>query len=103
MKVSDIAEYLNVSKMSISRCFDEIEYLNVNALSMKGKSRVVSIPTDKKAFWHELRPILRNPVINKFILSEDEELPCKAGGSALCEYSLLSDNEYPTYLITKKK
>lgn len=27
----------------------------------------------------------------------------KAGISALCEYSLLSDNEYPTYAVTKKE
>lgn len=27
----------------------------------------------------------------------------KAGISALCEYSLLSDNNYPTYAITKKE
>ena len=27
----------------------------------------------------------------------------KAGITALCEYSLLSDNEYPTYAITKKE
>ena len=27
----------------------------------------------------------------------------KAGISALCEYSLLSDNNYPTYAVTKKE
>ena len=27
----------------------------------------------------------------------------KAGITALCEYSLLSDNDYPTYAITKKE
>ena len=31
------------------------------------------------------------------------KLEKKAGISALCEYSLLSDNVYPTYAVTKKE
>ena len=34
--VSTVAEKLGVSKTSASRCFDEIEYLNVNILDTKG-------------------------------------------------------------------
>ncbi len=103
MKVSDIASFIGKSKMSISRCFDELEYLNVDVLSMKGKSRVISMPLNRKKLWDKLLPILRNPVIHKYILCEDVKLPYKAGMSALSEYSLFSDNEYPTYLVTKKE
>lgn len=39
--------------------------------------------------------MLRNPVIRRFVLREDMKLEKKAGISALCEYSLLSDNVYP--------
>lgn len=42
-------------------------------------------------------------MIRKFVLREDIKLEKKAGISALCEYSLLSDNAYPTYAVTKKK
>ena len=31
------------------------------------------------------------------------KLEKKAGISALCEYSLLSDNVYPTYAVTKRE
>lgn len=101
--VSDAAEKLSVTKMSISRCFDEIEYLNVDILSMKGKSRVITIPADIKKLWNDMQDVLRNPVIARYELSEDIKLEKKAGISALCEYSLLSDNEYPTYAISKKE
>ena len=37
--------------MSISRCFDELEYLNVDVLEMKGKSRVINVPSDIKKLW----------------------------------------------------
>lgn len=103
VKVSDAAERLEVSKMSVSRCFDEIEYLNMDVLGMKGKSRVISIPRDVKLFWEQIKDSLRSPVIRSFILNEDIGLYKKAGITALCEYSLLSDNEYPTYALTKKE
>ena len=99
--VSEAAVRLGVSKMSVSRCFDEIEYLNIDILSMKGKSRVVTVPEDIKQLWNKIRSILRNPVIKSYELREDIHLKKKAGISALCEYSLLSDNHYPTYAVTK--
>lgn len=102
MTVTKIAEELQVSKMSVSRCFDEIEYLDIPVIRMKGKSRVVSIQNNAKEVWDDIEPILRNPVITKYELAENINLKIKAGMSALCAYTLLSDNEYPTYAITKK-
>lgn len=101
--VSEAAKKLNVSKMSVSRCFDEIEYLNVNIMEMKGKSRAITVPADIKKLWDDMQSILRSPVVTRYELQEDIRLGKKAGISALCEYSLLSDNDYPTYAITKKE
>ncbi len=103
VKVSEAAERVGVSRMSASRCFDELEYLNIDVLSMKGKSRVITMPEDLKKFWNQNVGVLRNPVIQRFVLNENMRLEKKAGISALCEYSLLSDNEYPTYAVTKKE
>ena len=101
--VTEAAARLEVSKMSVSRCFDEIEYLNVDIIGRKGKSRVITVPTDIKKLWSDMQTVLRNPVIARYELQEDIHLENKAGVSALCEYTLLSDNEYPTYAITKKE
>ena len=49
---------------------------------MKGKSRVINVPDDRKEFWKENIGILRNPVIRKFVLREDIKLEKKAGISA---------------------
>ena len=100
--VTKAAEKLNVSKMSASRCFDEIEYLNIAVLGMEGKSRVVTVPADVRHLWDNIQHILRNPVVARYELREDARLSIKGGISALCEYTLLSDNDYPTYGITKK-
>lgn len=85
------------------QCFDEIEYLNVNILDTKGKARAVTVPSDIKQLWEQLQHILRSPVIRRYEFPNDIYLDKKAGITALCEYSLLSDNAYTTYAVTKKE
>lgn len=101
--VSEAAVRLGVTKTSVTRCFDEIEYLSIDILDAKGKSRAITISEGKKQLWEKLQSVLRNPVIARYELREDIHLAKKAGITALCEYSLLSDNDYPTYAITKKE
>lgn len=101
--VSEAAVRLGVTKTSVTRCFDEIEYLSIDILDAKGKSRAITVSEDRKQLWEKLQSVLRNPVIARYELREDLLFDKKAGITALCEYSLLSDNDYPTYAITKKE
>lgn len=102
MNVTMTAMKLSVTKTSVSRCFDEIEYLDIPILCTLGKSRKIEVTDDRKGLWRKICPILRNPVITRYELAEDRMLSQKAGITALCEYSMLADNPYPTYGITKK-
>ena len=77
VKVSDAAKRIGVSTTSASRCFDELEYLNIDVLGMKGKSRVINIPNDRKQVWQQIENVLRNPVIRRFVLREDMKLEKK--------------------------
>ena len=77
VKVSDAAKRMRVSTKSASRCFDELEYLNIDVLGMKGKSRVINIPDDRKQLWQQIERVLRNPVIRRFVLREDMKLEKK--------------------------
>ena len=103
MNVTRIAERLGVTKMSVSRCLDEIEYLDIDVLNMSGKTRKVTVGDSAKVLWEEIKPILRNPIITRYQLAEAIRLEKKTGISALCEYSLLMDNNYSIYGITKKE
>lgn len=98
--VTQAASKLGVTKMSASRAFDEMEYLNIDVLGTKGKSRIINI-NDVKSLWYEIKDTLRNPIIERFEMRDDLKLKKIGGLSALCEYSLLSDNIYPTYVVTK--
>ncbi len=103
MNATKIAEKLGVTKMSVSRCLDEIEYLDIKILDKSGKTRKVSVSEEIRVLWEEIKPVLRNPVIARFQLAEDIRLDKKAGISALCEFSMLSDNGYPTYAVIKNE
>ena len=99
--VSYVAEELGVSKMAVSKSFDEIEYLEIDVMDMKGKSRAITLNGDKKEIWERVKPYLRSPIIRKIALREDIGLNDKAGMSALAEYSMIADNNYPTYAVLK--
>lgn len=102
VNVTKAAEILEVTKMSVTRCFDEIEYMEIPALGQKGKSRVINIPEDRKTFWNDIKDYLNNPVITRIPLDENSKLPVKGGMSALADYSMIEDNKYPTYAVQKK-
>lgn len=103
INVTKAAEKLGISKMSATRCFDEIEYFDIPIIGMKGKSRIINIPEDKKKLWNQVQMILRNPVVATYYLADDLNLRIKGGMSALADYSMISDNNYPTYVISKKE
>jgi hypothetical protein len=102
--VTKAAEYLQVAKMSITRCFDEIESLEISGLGKKGKTRYLSCLKDKKQQWEEWKLFMRDPVLEEFYLAEDISGDLvKSGFSALSEYSMLEDNSYPTCAIMKSQ
>jgi hypothetical protein len=100
--VTMAAGHLNVSKMSITRCFDEIESLEIPVLAKKGHIRYICCKENKKSQREILKPFMRSPVIQEFYLEEDISANLiKSGISALSEFSMLEDNSYPTCAITK--
>lgn len=102
--VTKAAEKLGVSKMSITRCFDELEAMDIPYLMVRSRARSISADADKKAMWEKIKPILRNPIITTYALKEkpDIQLPI-VGTMALAHYSMLDESNRPTYAITKKK
>lgn len=100
--VTMAAEKLQVSKMSVTRVFDEIESLEIPVLYKNGRKRFVRSFQNKREMWERIKPYLRNPLIKEYYLEEDMGQNFVASGiSALCEYSMLEDNDYPTYAVTK--
>lgn len=103
LSLSETAKKLNVSKMSVTRSFNELAGLDADMIAMRGKIRYFLFP-GRKAFWQRMAPMLRNPVCKQYLLDEDAVGIHTLGGmSAVCSYTLLSDNPYPTYALTREE
>ena len=101
--VTEAANRMSVSKMSVTRCFDEIQALRIPYLTTKNRARRFTADADKKRMWEQIRQFLRNPVIAEFKLNADiPEIYPFGGLSALAAYSLLGDEKYKTYAVPKK-
>ncbi len=101
--VTKAAQALDVSKMSITRCFDELEAFGVPYLTVRSRARSLTADPDRKTMWEALQGILRAPVITSYALRErpDQVFPL-SGLSALAHYSMLEDGTCPVLAITKK-
>ena len=104
VNITQAANSLNVTTAAVTKCFNEIEALDIPVLKRYGRSRYIIGASDRKGFWNKTMPYLISPLIKNFYLRNDIAGDLvKSGMSALSVYSLLSDNEYPTYAVTKDR
>lgn len=97
-----LAVRLGISRMSGVRCLDEIETLCPRLIHKEGRSRVLEWDGSWRDYWAAIRPILRSPIIKEYRLEQPLNLHLPLGGmSAVCGYTMLSDNPYPTYAVTR--
>lgn len=97
-----LAGELGVSCMTATRCLDELEAIIPNLIHREGRGRLLVWDGTWRDYWETIRPTLRNPVVKKYYLETPLDTKLSLGGiSAICHYSMLSDNSYPTYAVTK--
>jgi hypothetical protein len=103
--LSEAASILNVSKMSITRCFDEISSVGLDLIKNIGKTRCFVFDGDRYNLWSVVRPFLRSSVVREYRLGKMIEVGdmLLSGMSAVSHYSTLSDNSYQTYAVSKAK
>ena len=101
--VTEMAKILTVSKMSVTRCFDELDAFRLGLIEDNGKSgRRFCWNNTKEALWETVRPLLRNPVAKEIFLDCAPPWPLpKSGLTAISHYSMLADNSFATYAMTK--
>lgn len=102
--VTEMAKVLDISKMSVSRCFDELEAFKLGMIEDNGKAgRHVRWNKTKRELWEAVWPFLRNPVEKEIFLDCIPPWPLpKSGLTAISHFSMLADNSFATYAITKQ-
>jgi len=103
MTLTETARALDISKMSVTRCFDELSSLELNIIKTEGKLRRFLWESNRRILWDTIQPYLNNPVRQQYRLSENVDISvAKLGGmSAVCHYSMLDDNSFKTYSLSR--
>lgn len=103
-----IAKKLNITKMSVSRGYNELYKLGLiekkpynNSIRYYFKKKTIDI-------WEEAKEYLDNPVYKTFkmyrkTIERKSDLFTISGESALSKYTMISEPSTPVYGITKKK
>ncbi|MEJ8306701.1 MarR family transcriptional regulator [Saccharibacillus sacchari] len=104
LTMPELAERLGVSRMTASRILDEMEAIDPRFVFKEGKLRIFNRFCEPEIFWNTLQPFLFNPVMREYRLEacQTEQGFMKGGLSALSRYSMISDNEYPTFSTTRE-
>ena len=100
--LTETAKLLGMSKMSITRCFDELQSLELSLIKAAGKTRCFVWEGDRRALWEAVLPFLRNPVIRQYRFGEAIKTGKlkRSGISAVCHYSMLADNNYTVCAVS---
>lgn len=104
--MTETARLTGYSKMTVSRCLDELESVIPGCVTVEGRNRYLSFPTAKTLMeqYNYLKPFFRNPVrkeVSLFSIQVKTKILSAGGFSALSEYTMLGDNVYPTFAVTK--
>ena len=102
--LTEAAAVIGVSKMTMTRCFDELVAFDLPLIKTEGKMRRFSWSGSRRALWETVRPILRNPISRQYQFGEQFDIEhAKLGGmSAISHYSMLSENSYRVYAVSKE-
>ena len=98
---SGAAKALGLSVMTYSRIFDELKEFDKTLIDDNNRRRRFIYQKSAKSLWKKIRPYLQSPVVRTYALADWKNRHCNlAGISALSQYSMLADDDVPTYAVT---
>lgn len=90
--ISDIANRLGYTKMSISRVARELEQLELVTTEKAGRNKRITFTAQGKELFQKAEPFLINPVRKKVYIPEEKAIGLPmAGLTALSEMTLIND------------
>lgn len=102
LSVGEAASLMNVSAMTASRLYDEIEGLFPDLILREGRTRLFIQTGDRAQFLDRIMEVLRSPVSKEYRLAQIPDGSYRLGGlSALSHYSMLAEGEPPVLVADK--
>ena len=97
------AKAIGVTKMTATRCFDELGALLPGITEKTSRNRYFTWEHGDRELWKTIQPLLRSPVYRLYPLEKRLDIAAPLGGmSAICQYSIMADNSYRTYAVSKQ-
>ncbi|MFT6966822.1 MAG: hypothetical protein ACJAT1_002045 [Marivirga sp.] len=105
----EIIKKLKVTKMTVSRAFNELISFKLATTISHGRNRLLKFNFQKYELWEKAQPHLVNPVkksvwIDKFHFQHISKMNLiESGELALASYSMLMHPEYDTFAVYTKE
>lgn len=101
LNLTELADELHVSIMSISRALDELEALQLAKAHHVGRQRRLHMTLNGRELWEKAKPKLQSPVRKVRVISamSDDEIGPLAGTSALARYTMLAPPRIETRAV----
>jgi DNA-binding MarR family transcriptional regulator len=101
LNLTELADALRVSIMSVSRTLDELETLQLAKAHHVGRQRRLHMLLDGRALWDAIQPSLQNPIRKIRVVNAPDpgRLGPLAGESALAHYTMLAPPVFQTRAV----
>jgi len=100
----EISEYMGVSRMTVTRCLVELQALGLPLVQLRGNTKYFVFDGSKEKLYHLCSGYFDNPIGKVYYLGHKPKgVDCLGGFSAISQYSMLADNEYKTYALSREE
>lgn len=100
----EISEEMGISRATAARCLIELQSLNLPLIGIYGKTKYYQHEGSAESLYGMCKAYLDSPVAKSYALAEiPKGLSCYGGLTAIEGYSMLADNDYPTFAVTREE
>lgn len=104
LSTKEISNRLQFSRMSAGRCLIELQSLGLPLVEIKGKTKYYVFSGTRKMLYELCKSYFINPVVKTYLLKEiPDNVHCLGGISAFAHYSMLAEDRYPTYALSREE
>ena len=102
LSTKEISEKMGVSRITAARILTQLQALGLPLVVLEGKTKYFRHQGSRKELYQMCRRYFTNPVVKELLLAEfPADIYRTSGYSATAECSMLADNAYPTYGVTR--
>lgn len=104
VSTKEISENMGISRATAARCLTELQALNLPLTETRGSTKYYQYAGSAKELYEMCKLYFDSPIARSYALAEiPEGLSCYGGLTAIAGYSMLADNNYPTYAVTREE